>query len=98
MRLIPFAALARRLPGPDGRRGVHPSTLMRWHLHGLRDGRKLQAVKIAGRWCSSVRWLREFLGLVKPEQEPEPESGPTSPTDARRRNDAVEAEMALRGM
>ena len=52
MKLLPLSVLARMLPGPNGRRGVSPMTLLRWHLDGLRGGTiKLEAQKVGGRWC-----------------------------------------------
>lgn len=36
-------------------------TAMRWCRHGLRDGTRLEAIKVGGRWYSSREAVRRFL-------------------------------------
>lgn len=45
-------------------------TAMRWCRRGLRDGTRLEAIKVGGRWYSSREAVRRFL--ARQAQEPSP--------------------------
>jgi hypothetical protein len=71
---------------PPGRGGVrpHPSTPLRWILRGAKtaDGRviRLAAVRVGGRWVSSVQALDRFLAELTAAALP----GPTAPAPTER--------------
>lgn len=77
--------------------GVAPSTVLRWLLRGLPDGRgeriRLAAVKRGKTWLTSKAALARFLGAL-------PQSAPISiappiRTASKRERDSVLAETAL---
>jgi hypothetical protein len=61
--VLGFAAAGRRLPGRDGKH-VHPATLTRWALNGVRGASgetiRLEAVRVGGRWVTSAEALERF--------------------------------------
>ena len=58
--LVPIKACVDDLPRQQDGRPMHPSTLTRWALYGLR-GHKLSSVKLAGRRYVRRVDLQEFL-------------------------------------
>lgn len=62
--VISLSHATRRLPKPRGK-AVHPSTLWRWALSGLKapDGQtvQLEVMKMGGQTCTSVEALRRFF-------------------------------------
>ena len=69
--LITLAQAASRYPGHRGSARLHPSTLTRWILKGVRaiDGRtvRLQALRCGCRWLTSEAALARFamaLGAI----------------------------------
>jgi hypothetical protein len=88
--LLPFSKLASRFPGKQKSGRLHPDTLLRWHVAGLRSTTgarvRLRAVKVGGRWCSCRRWLKEFFAAV--------EGAPPPEIETRRQVAAREAEVA----
>jgi hypothetical protein len=77
---IPLAQAARELFAPNHEgRPVHVSTVLRWVLHGVR-GVKLEAVRVGGRWATTLEAIRRFEaactakyaaapGIVDPSRE-----------------------------
>jgi hypothetical protein len=58
--LIPIRAIVDRLPLQQDGQPVHPSTVTRWALYGLR-GIRLPSVKLAGRRYVRQADLHRFL-------------------------------------
>jgi Protein of unknown function (DUF1580) len=59
--LIPLQKVADQLPIRDGKK-IHHSTVFRWATSGVR-GRKLEAIRVGGRFFTSCEKLREFLAV-----------------------------------
>ncbi|AWM39110.1 hypothetical protein GobsT_26140 [Gemmata obscuriglobus] len=86
--LISLAQAAAKFPGHRGAARLHPATLTRWILNGVRarDGRrvKLEAVRAGTRWLTSEPALRRFsdaLGGSDGSHATAPAPcGPRSPT------------------
>jgi hypothetical protein len=79
-RLIGLAHAARRLPPGREDKPVSPSTIWRWVVEGVRlsDGSRLrlEAVRIGGRWVTSVEALSRFASRQTPgfPSTPSPEA------------------------
>jgi hypothetical protein len=61
---------ARLLPPARSNRPPHTSCLLRWILHGVntRNGRvHLEAVRLGGRWLTSVEALQRFAEAQTPK-------------------------------
>jgi hypothetical protein len=58
--LIPIRAIVNRLPLQEDGQPVHPSTVTRWALYGLR-GNTLASIKLAGRRYVRKADLEQFL-------------------------------------
>jgi hypothetical protein len=69
---------------PKGRRGgpVHPGTVLRWILKGIR-GTKLEALRLGGHWVTSSEALQRFAERLTPNLETEPQT--RRPPSARER-------------
>ncbi len=65
--LIPLSALAGLLPGRRGK-PVHPNTLSRWCLRGVR-GVRLRSVTVGQQRFTSRAWLDEFLASLNPDDK-----------------------------
>lgn len=80
--------------------GTHPSTVLRWILHGVKlaDGRthKLEAVRVGGRWATSEAAYRRF---VEAQQHvgPVPVAAPRTPAARQAASEAAERELAAAG-
>jgi len=97
MRLRPFSVFSKKLPGRSGK-GVHPSTIWRWHRHGLDTpfGRVfLKAKKVGNIWCTTWPWLNQFFDSLT--QAPPPIDTETAAQRARRLA-AIDAELDALGM
>jgi hypothetical protein len=90
--------LARR--GPSTRQGkpLHPSTVLRWILQGVKtpDGRrvKLEACRYGGRWVSSLAAFQRFLEA----QTPKLDAAAHTPTQTNRAQRAERAGKVLEKM
>jgi hypothetical protein len=90
-QLLSLPQAARRLP--PGRRGrpVTLSCLLRWILDGVPgpDGRRirLEAVRLGGRWITSVEALARFGERLTPRLSDEPAPPPRSPAARQRAAD-----------
>jgi hypothetical protein len=66
--LISLSQAAEKFPGHRGAKRLHPATLTRWILKGVRgtDGRivKLEASRVGGRWLTSEPALRRFSAAL----------------------------------
>ena len=58
--LITLRALAKDVPGNLPGKHVHLSTLHRWRQHGLKNGEKLECVRVGGRWMNSWEAFKRF--------------------------------------
>jgi hypothetical protein len=59
-KLLSLRDAAQLLPRSRNGRPTHPSTILRWILHGLR-GRKLEGARLGGRWITSAEALERFV-------------------------------------
>lgn len=66
--------------------GIHVSvwSILRWIRRGVRQ-RKLEAVRVGGRWFTSVAAVKRFLAASsqRPSSSPRPENHTTSPATDR---------------
>jgi len=53
------------LPRLNGRK-ISLDTLYRWCQKGLKNGVRLQAVKVGSRWFTSRQWVQEFVRAGNP--------------------------------
>lgn len=74
--LITLSQAAARYPGHRGAVRLHPATLTRWILTGVKglDGRrvKLEAVRVGGRWLTSEAALHRFSAALGVTDAPAP--------------------------
>jgi Protein of unknown function (DUF1580) len=93
---LSFAQVAAALP-PGTRGRIHPATIFRWVMRGvrLRDGSrlKLRATRIGGRSVVAVEDIKEFIARQQPDAH-ETAPAPRSPAARRRASEA--AAMLLR--
>src|SRR5262245_1365187 len=79
-RLVTLSQLARRLPPRRNDRPVHPSTVHRWRMHGVR-GVRLECIRVGSAWCTSLesfgRWVQQLTALETPSQ---PATSPSLPS------------------
>src|SRR5437773_2658802 len=72
--------IARRCASTRQGRPVHPATVLRWILDGVRthDGRKvkLEACRCGGRWVTSSAAFQRFLSNQTPDLESDPAPRP----------------------
>lgn len=96
--LISLAQAAAPIPGHRGAARLHPATLTRWILKGVRavDGRrvKLEALRIGCRWLTSRAALARFAAALGPADAPPP---PPSTAARARASDRAGAELERRG-
>src|SRR5262245_50782224 len=75
---IGLSDAARRYPPLRGGRPVNPATILRWITDAIRarDGRcvRLEAVRVGGRWLTSVEALARFTESLSavPAADPAP--------------------------
>src|SRR5438552_885571 len=95
---LSLAAAAHRLPPLRDGRPLSPATVSRWIIRGtlLPDGSRLRlaAVKVAGRWCTTVEALNRYLGDVTAASLPT-SSTVTARTPAQARRASERANKAL---
>ena len=86
--LITLCQAASRYPGHRGAGRLHPSTLTRWILRGVRgvggERIRLEAVRVGCRWLTSEAALERFAAALGGAEEP---STPRTPAS---RNNAAE--------
>lgn len=97
--LISLAQAAVKLPGHRGAKRLHPATLTRWILTGVRgvDGRrvKLEAVRVGCRWLTSEAALQRFAdALGSPPADGPP---PRTPTARQKASERAAAELRATG-
>lgn len=67
--ILTFSQTTERLPRARSGRAVHPNTIWRWAMRGLkaRSGRivKLEVAKIGGRNCTSKEALDRFFAALQ---------------------------------
>jgi hypothetical protein len=94
-KLIPFHRLANRLPGRKEGAHLHPATLYRWHKDGVlaADGERirLEAQRVGGHWCTSMRKLRRFFNRLGEGCSPETAMPATRKEHERARSEAERA-------
>ena len=81
--------------GHKGRR-THPSTCLRWVLRGVR-GVRLEAVRLGGRWVTSLEALSRFGDRVTATAA-SAAPVPSPPAIGRRRADHVDQELDATGI
>jgi hypothetical protein len=102
-RTLSLAAAARLLP--PGRRGrpVTLSCVLRWVLDGVKTPQgivRLEAVRLGGRWLTSVEALERFADRQTPKFDPDAVTAPTPRTSAQchRASERVERELNRLGI
>jgi len=95
---ISLGQAARRLPSYRESRPVSPSTLWRWISRGvlLADGShvRLEAVRLGGRWLTSIPALERFTQAQTPAVEAGPAPTPNTPRTLAQRARAAERAAA----
>jgi hypothetical protein len=96
--LIGLNAAARRLPPGRCGKPVTFSCVLRWVQQGVPgpDGErvKLEAVRLGGRWLTSLEALARFAARLTPRLDTQPAAGPGTLKQRQRAN--ARAEKALR--
>ena len=95
--LLTLSQAARALPAIDGKR-VHPSTIFRWIVDGVR-GVKLEHVRVGRRICTTEAALTKFMNALAEAPKPERPYKPWTPrprTEQQRARDMAAAEKRLR--
>lgn len=81
--------------------GVHSATCHRWATEGIEVpgvGRvRLEAVRVAGRWCSSRPAVLRFIELTNHEAAPTQEAMPRSPAARSRASERAAGELERMG-
>jgi hypothetical protein len=101
-KTLNLTAAARMLP--PGRRGrpVSLSCVLRWVLDGVRlrsgDIVRLEAVRLGGRWITSVEALERFADRLTPRLSDASVSAPPTPGQRRRAAAAAEQELDQLGL
>jgi hypothetical protein len=94
--LIPLSGAARRLPSFRSGKPVSFSCLYRWVCHGVRlpsgEWLRLEAVRLGGRWLTSVEALQRFVDRQTPSLDTSPEAL-RPPATNRRDSERVEREL-----
>jgi hypothetical protein len=99
--LVTFLEAARRLP--PGRRGrpVSSSCVYRWTRDGIRgpDGQRvcLEAVRIGGRWLTSLEAMQRFAERLTPQLDAGPAPAPRSPAARQRASERAEKLLEKEG-
>jgi hypothetical protein len=102
-QLLSLPQAARRFPPYRQDRPVNPSTVWRWISAGVKlpDGRrvKLGAVRLSGRWLTSVEAIERFIAAQTPDLDAGvPASTPPPRTSGQRRRVAEKAGEELERM
>jgi hypothetical protein len=97
--LITLSQAATRFPGHRGADRLHPATLTRWILKGVRalDGRRvrLEAVRVGSRWLTSEAALARFADALGTPDAPVPP--PRSPATRRKASEQADSELKRMG-
>jgi hypothetical protein len=97
--LITLPSAARRLPPFRNGRPVSASTIWRWITVGInRAGGyvvRLEAVRLGGRWLTSVEALTRFAMALTPDRGAADVQAPTARTAAQRERASRRAEKIL---
>jgi Protein of unknown function (DUF1580) len=75
-QLLSLAHAAHKLPAGRSGAPVSPSCLFRWIRDGVKtpDGNvRLEAIRMGGRWLTSVEALKRFAARQTPDMNQEPE-------------------------
>jgi len=97
--LISLSQAAARFPGHRGAERLHPATLTRWILRGVRavDGRrvKLEATRFGCRWLTSEAELQRFADALAAPAADAPLV--RTPTDRQAASTRADAELRAMG-
>lgn len=97
-----MAAAAALLGTFRGGRPCHPSTVVRWCLHGIKraDGRflRLEFIRMTDRLVTSRPALLRFLAAQQDRHVEESAAQPRTSTQRRRAADAAERELESMGV
>lgn len=95
--LLSLSQAARRLPPGRHGRPVTLSCLLRWVLDGVPgpEGHRvrLEAVRLGGRWLTSVEALARFAERLTPRLGDEAALPPRSPTQRQRANERADKRL-----
>jgi hypothetical protein len=101
-KLIGLRAAAEVLPPGRLGRPVSQSCVMRWIQRGVQlssgDRVRLEAVRIGGRWLTSVEALQRFAARQTPDPVEEPAPLPRSVEERRRASDAAARALEAMGV
>jgi hypothetical protein len=100
---LSLAAAAHRLLSLRQDRPVNPATVLRWVLKGtlLPDGTRLRlpAVKVAGRWCTTVEALEGYLADITAAALPvSTTAAPRSPIQRKRASERANEALEAKGV
>jgi hypothetical protein len=101
--LIPLFQGATKVPPFRRGRKTHPSTLWRWVNQGARSpsGERifLEAVRLGGRWLTSVAALQRFAEALTPTKSANiPANMPRPPVARQRASDRARQELERLGI
>jgi hypothetical protein len=98
--LLTLTQAARMLPPSRRGRPVHLSCIYRWILDGVKTPHgkiRLEAIRLGGRWLTSVEALERFAGAQTPDLADRPQLPRTS-TMRRRASERAEAQLQKLGI
>jgi hypothetical protein len=98
--LLTLTQAARMLPPSRRGRPVHLSSVYRWILDGVKTPHgkiRLEAIRLGGRWLTSVEALERFAARQTPNLEDAPQL-PRTPTARRRASERAEAQLQKLGI
>jgi hypothetical protein len=97
---ISVSTAARLFAGQRGAMTIHPSTITRWLIRGVRksDGTrvKLEGFRLGAKWLTSKAALYRFAVALTPPDTPD-EQPVRSPAARRKASERAEAELAAAG-
>lgn len=109
--LISLSQAAARFPGHRGAKRLHPATLTRWILNGVKavDGHrvKLEAIRLGARWLTSEAALQRFADALGTPPDggtcsgantpPNDRTPPRSPSARQAESERADAELRAMG-
>jgi hypothetical protein len=100
--LVTIARAARFFPSFKTEGATHVSTLTRWILRGLPDGKggrvKLRAVRLPGGWATTQEWIERFLEALTDCRTEPAGAAPRTPNQRRKAAERAGRELDQLGL
>ncbi|MBL8828191.1 MAG: DUF1580 domain-containing protein [Planctomycetaceae bacterium] len=92
--LLPLGEVPSLLPRGRGGKPVHQSAVFRWCQTGLK-GTRLRCTQVAGRRCTTRRWLNEFFDRLSEQAGLSAAEPVSARSPAKRERDHRQADATL---